>query len=215
MNKILLVTRPRHDLPTNYLYFWSQKVIDEARKKGFTVLDLSEKKANRKTFLSYVKKNNPSLVFFNGHGSEKIITGHNNGTIVSEKEDKRIVKEKIIYARSCDAVNFLGQEWIKKGAITFVGYERKFFLGYSYNKITRPLDDEVARLFLEPSNSVIESLLKGNSVRKAVKKSKQYMRKNLLFMLSSASSEDQRDAAPFLYNNILSQKALGSLTAKV
>lgn len=60
---MLLVTRPNHDNPTNYLYYWSKQVIDEANKKKINVLDLAAKKSNRKDFLSYINKHNPKFYF--------------------------------------------------------------------------------------------------------------------------------------------------------
>lgn len=54
----MLVTRPNYDFPTTYLYQWSELVIDEAKSKGITVLDLDGKKANKRNFASYISKNN-------------------------------------------------------------------------------------------------------------------------------------------------------------
>ena len=56
MNKILLITRPQHDETTNYLYFWAESVIEEAKKRNFEVLDLKGRKANAKDFVGRMKK---------------------------------------------------------------------------------------------------------------------------------------------------------------
>lgn len=68
MNRAFLVTRPNHDLTTNYLFYWSLLVIKKAKEKGFQVLDLKGRKANKKNFDSYIKRHKPVLVFFNGQG---------------------------------------------------------------------------------------------------------------------------------------------------
>ena len=60
-----------------------QKEMDsKAQKKGFSVLNLEEKRANHKVVNSMLKKREPSLIFFNGHGNEDSITGHNNESLI-------------------------------------------------------------------------------------------------------------------------------------
>lgn len=213
MSRSLLITRPNHDLITTYLFHWSKLVIKEARKKKIKVLDLSENKANNKTFVSYIRKHRPILVFFNGHGDEATITGYDNETLVSVGQNEVVLSEKIVYARSCDAAKSLGPKCIEKGALTFIGYKKKYVIGYSPSKATTPLKDEVARLFIEPSNLVPISLLKGNKVKDAYRKSQEAMSRHLRFMLSTKASPNQKDAAPYLWINRKYQVALGDQEA--
>lgn len=135
----LLVTRPNHDLPTTYLFYWSKLVIDFARRKKITVYDLAGKKADLKNFQSYMQKNNPNLVFFNGHGSAEEITGMNNKVLVGIDKSQELLKDKLIYARSCDCGSMLGKVCIKNGTKVFIGYRKKFSLAYLDNRKTRPL----------------------------------------------------------------------------
>src|SRR3989339_1998945 len=101
MNKAILITRPDHDLITTYLFQWSEYVINLANKKNIKVLDLSGKRANEKMFTSYIVKNEPILVFFNGHGDEDVITGYNNEPLVAVNKNEKLLEKKIVYARSC------------------------------------------------------------------------------------------------------------------
>ena len=149
--KTLLVTRPNHDLITNYLFFWAGLVVKLAKNKGFKILDLPGIKANYRVFVSYVKKHHPKLVFLNGHGSADTITGK----------------------------------------------------------------DEVATLFLEPSNLIPMSLIKGNIVENAYQKSQNAMRRNFWFMLSTKAAQNQKDAAPYLWANRKNQVLLGNPDAKL
>lgn len=213
MTKALLVTRPNHDLITTYLFCWSKLVIEEARKKGIKVLDLRGKRAGKKTFTSYITKHQPALVFFNGHGDEATITGYDNKVLVRAGRNEKMLAKKIVYARSCDAANKLGQACIRHKTLAFVGYKRKYAIGYSPSKITTPLKDKVARLFIEPSNLVPISLLKGNTVKDTYKKSQNAMWRNFLFMLSTKASQAQKDAAPYLWVNRKYQVALGDQEA--
>ena len=68
MNKILLITRPKHDVTVRYLFYWSKKIIKLAQEKSINVWNLEGKRANYREIESMLKKRKPSLVFFNGHG---------------------------------------------------------------------------------------------------------------------------------------------------
>ena len=215
MSKIILITRPNHDLITTYLFEWSQFVIDEAIRKNFKVLDLSGKRANKKDFASYVLKNDPILLFFNGHGNEDVIAGYDNKLLVSINENTNLLKRKIIYARSCDAANNLGELCIKNGTIAFVGYKKKYSIAYTHSGSSHPLKDQIAKLFIEPSNLIPISLLKGNSVKDAYRKSQEAMSRNFSFMLSTRATQAERDAAPYLWINKKYQVVLGDSEAKI
>lgn len=212
---MILITRLNHDLTTNYLFYWSELVIEEAKRKKLKVLDLKAKKANKSNFTSYIKKHRPGLIFFNGHGNKNSITGQDEEVLVETNNNEAILSGAIVYARSCDAAENLGRRSIKKGTKAFVGYRRRYYLGYSAQKTTRPLRDEIARLFLEPSNLIPISLLKGNSAEKAYQKSQEAMQRNFLFMLSTRASDAQRDAAPYLWINKRYQSVFGNHSASL
>lgn len=211
---VILITRPNYDPGTNYLFYWSRSVIDFAEKRKVRVLDLSSEKANKKDFVSYIRKHNPKLIFFNGHGSQKSVMGQDDEVLVDVNESP-ILSGAIIYARSCEAAGKLGPQSVKNGAVAFIGYTKKFTIGYAPEKITRPLEDSVAKLFLEPSNLIPISILKGDSVGNAHLRSQKAMFKNLAFMLSSAASNLQKDAASYLWRNIKYQTVCGNEDAKI
>lgn len=215
MNRVLLITRPNHDIATSYLFYWSNFVIQEANNRHIKALDLKGEKANKSTFNSYIKKHEPKLVFFNGHGSEETIMGHHNEVLVKANKNEKILSGKIVYARSCNAANYLGRQCIKKKTIAFIGYKKKYVLAYSQSKISRPLEDEIARLFLEPSNLVPISLLKGNTVKSSHRKSQKALWRNFHYMLSSKALQSQRDAAPYLWINRKYQTILGNGSARL
>ncbi len=213
MNNSILITRPNHDFPTTYLYFWSELVIDEAKNKGITVLDLEGKKASKQKFVSYISRNNPHLIFLNGHGSKDSVAGYDNEVLLDEDNCEALLREKIIYARSCEAGAKLGPFSIEKGAAAFIGYNKDFWLIRSKERGTKPLTDPIAKLFLEPSNLVPITLIKGNSTQEAYQKSQENMRRNFSYMISSKSSLEERDAAFFLFSNYTCQVILGDKQA--
>lgn len=212
MSRALLVTRPTYDSVTKYLHHWSKNLIDMAESKNIDVHDLEAEKAHRKNFESYVSKHKPSLILLNGHGNATCITGSNEEPLVDMTS--RIVSS-VIYARSCDAGKLLGHELVSKGTKCFIGYQRRFtFMTYT-DKSSKPLEDSLAALFIEPSNLVVSTLLKGHSTKQSYLRSQKAMRKNFRKMVSSEASYEERYAAKWLWANIKSQVLLGSQTSKI
>ena len=215
MNKSLLVTRPNYDSATNYLYHWSLAVIDEAKRKQVPVYDVRGEKATKATFTSYLRSKRPGFLFLNGHGDAFCITGQNNDVLLDDTVEKSLVSGSIIYARSCDSGRLLGNTLVKRGVTAFIGYARMFIVGTTRSKITKPLKDELAKLFLEPSNLIPTTILKGHTVGKAHERSKQEMIKNFRKMISSASTFEERYAARWLWSDIRSQVLLGDQNASL
>ncbi|XOB46819.1 MAG: hypothetical protein ACKKMV_01460 [Candidatus Nealsonbacteria bacterium] len=212
MGNSLLITRPEYDPPTYYLSKWSKYIIDEARNKGVRVIDLWRDKANRKRVVGTLEKVAPRLVFFNGHGSEDFITGH-GGKVVLRKGDGKAVKSKIIFARSCRCAKVLGQYAIEQGALAFLGYKEDFWLRCNITKISQPLEDKTAALFLKPSNHLMVALLKGHSTGYANAKSKELFRKNIKELLIAGPSAEDYDSITALYWNMIHQVCLGDKDA--
>jgi len=212
-SRAILITRPNHDLINTYFFYWSELVIKVAEKHKIQVFDLKGDKANNEIFTSYMKKHEPMLVFLNGHGNDNMIAGQNNDILIRANDNETLLANKIVYARSCDAGSHIGQLCILNKTLSFIGYKRKYALVFDILKETKPLHDNVARLFLEPSNLVPISLLKGNTVEKAYQKSQNAMLRNFYYMLSTRASQLERDAAPYLWANRKFQVVLGDATA--
>lgn len=215
MNNVVLVTRPNHDYPTTYLYHWSKFVIEEALNKGIKVLVLDGVKANKSNFNSYINKHEPQLLFLNGHGAKDCVGGYNDEILVDTNNCEVLLKGKILYVRSCEAGAELGPTCVNRGAIAFIGYKRSYWLMRSKSQHTRPLSDKISKLFLEPSNLVPISLIKGHCVKEAYDKSQKSMRRNFSYMISSKASTEERDAAFFLWSNYSCQVMLGDGEAKI
>jgi len=215
MNKILLITRPQHDETTNYLYFWAESVIEEAKKRNFEVLDLKGRKANAKDFVGRMKKVKPSLLFLNGHGDYDSIAGHNNEILLSLDRNENLLKDKIIYALSCSSAKNLGKSAVKNGARSFIGYKEDFVFMSEENKSTRPAEDETAKLFFEPSNLVVTTLIKGNPTLEAYNRSQEKFKRNLRKLMTSESPQEDRTPIPLLMWDMFNQCCLGDNNAKV
>ncbi len=207
MSKSFLVTRPINDPATKYLYVWSDAVINIAKKKYYAIYDLEKNKATRKNLESYIEKHNPSFTFINGHGNALQIFGHNNQLLIDQFSN--LGNATILYARSCDAAQKLGQSLIKNGVAAFIGYTRKFIFGYLPEKTTRPQCDSLAALFLEPSNLIASTIIKGHTTQEAHNRSLRAMYRNFTKMISSVATFEERYSARWLWSNINSQVLLG------
>lgn len=215
MSKSLLITRPRYDEATNYLYYWAEKVIGEAQKKNLTVLDLCDEKANIKDFTGRVEKLNPDLMFLNGHGDPNRITGQNYEVLVEKDKNETLLSHKITYALSCSAAKNLGQSAVKKGAKAFIGYKEDFIFTYEKDKTTKPIEDKTAKLFLEPSNLVVTTLIKGNTAKEANIRSKKEFRRNLRKLMASESPQEDQSPIIWLLWDIQAQVCLGDQSATI
>jgi len=168
---LLLLTRPRYDRPTHYLFYWAGLLIEEAKKKGVQVIDLNREKAIKKKLRSYLAKQPVDTVILNGHGSPEAVAGEDNEIILSTGNGTKLLKNKIIFVRACDAGAMLGKEIIQMGAKGFIGYIQPFMFLIDKDSFNKPLEDELAAPILECSNQVGISLIKGRSATEAQKDS--------------------------------------------
>lgn len=213
MNQSLLITRPNYDPTTIYLYYWSKSVIDLAKIKGFQIVDLSGDKANKQDFLGRLRKAKPAFLFFNGHGSETTILGQNEEVLISVNDKMDIKNNTIIYSRSCSSAKILGSSCVSNGVKSFIGYTEPFIFAFSRNSITRVLEDKTAALFLEPSNKVATTLIKGHSASEANNRSKITFKRNIKKLLTSETSKENTSTIRFLLWDMKYQVCLGDQNA--
>ncbi len=162
-----------------------------AQDRGVKVLDLHRERANRSEVESMISKMSPDFVVLNGHGSDNCVAGHNNEPIVTAGENEVLLSSKIVYAISCWSGKGLGPKSIEAGALSYTGYDDDDFVFlYEHEKFSRPLQDETARLFLEPSMVFVDSLIKGNTVSESRRRTENMLSKNILKSLGS----NQQDA---------------------
>ncbi len=211
--KKLLITRPEHDDTTYYLSNWSKKVIEFANTKEIKLFDLHRDKARKPEVTSIIEKQAPGLIVFNGHGDDKCVTGHKNEALVEAGKNESLLKEKITYAVSCRSAKMLGPKSVSAGAKAYIGYDDDFVFIYSPEKITQPLRDDTAKLFLEPSNELIVSLIKGNSAEESYKRSQDFFKERMKKLLTSEATPEETSMARYLWWDMVHQVRLGDKKA--
>ncbi|MBI2465081.1 hypothetical protein HYV64_02960 [Candidatus Shapirobacteria bacterium] len=211
---MILVTRPNDDNGLNYLYYWSREVIDVAKKKSFQIIDLAEKKANRKNFKSYIEREKPGLIWVNGHGDYGLVTGHDKEVLLDISSNWFRIDSRVFVARSCRCGSELGKRLVTEGVGAFIGYVDDYIIKTSRFYFTRSWMDPVAALFLGPSNQIVLSLLKGHTAEESNTKSKELLLKNLKRVLAN-DANDQSDVGRWLWHDYKCQVILGNSGSRI
>ncbi len=202
----LLITRPRHDTATNYLFHWSGKILKVADSKAIQVIDLSKSKANRKKVQGYLRNNKADLVVFNGHGNDSVVAGHEDEPLLCVDENLDFLKSKTLFVRACRAAKVLGPKAVSSGASSFIGYKENFVFLHQSGKnsdfFRKPLLDELARPFMECSNQVAISLVKGHAPKIANEMSLEAYKRELNAMFVS---DAESYSLPYLVSNMMNQ----------
>lgn len=208
MTNSLLITRPNHDPTTNCLYFWSERIISQANRAGCKIIDLAKKRACAKDFNGIISKVCPQFVVINGHGNDKAVTGYDDEELIRCGDNESLLAGTVTYARSCRSAVSLGPACIKNKTKAYIGYVDDFVFLYDDRFVTKPLKDTSAKLFLEPSNYVAISLLKGHSPQEANKRSKEVYMRNIRKLLTSETKGEAKEAIPYLLWDMNNQVCL-------
>jgi|SRR3989344_3590285 len=212
MRRGIILTLPRYDVVTEYLSVFSQEIEIEAEKKGIFLKPLKEEKVNREEFEKVINKLGCNFIVFNGHGSGDSLKGDKDKVLVKLGENDSILKNRLVYARSCEAASILGRESVKNSNGCFIGYNLPFEFYFDPEWSGNPIKDNFARPFLESSNLVPISLIKGNSALEAHERARKQMLKNIKKIIRSKTQE-AFSIAESLWNNYLGQVILGNQEA--
>ncbi len=204
----LLITRPKHDAATHYLFHWSTEIVDNANEKGLRTTDLQKNKANKRDFQSYLKKNVHDIVIINGHGDASSACGEDNEELLSVGDGDDLFKNKKVFIRACDCGAVLGPKLVEKGAKGFIGYAQPYIFLTDKDSVHEPLKDELASPVLDCSNQVARSLLKGKSIQEAHEDSLRMYQEKIDQLSTSNSAKTY--LLPFLNWNRAFQVAIGS-----
>lgn len=177
MVKQFLITRPRHDQETAYLYSFSRAIIQVAKEdKTFRVKELADSRANRIEVETALSTNEPTLAFFNGHGDEETVYGHKDKPIL-DKENVPLTAKKIVYALACSSLVKLGKLSVRHGAQAYVGYRDEFMWVGDPSTSAVPDKDKNAAPFRKVCHVLIHSLVMGTPIGKALEKTRMEYKK--------------------------------------
>ena len=203
----VLITRPKYEEVTHYLFYWSSVLTGEALKNG-KLYKLDSEDANKKLLESYLTKQNPDIVILNGHGNEYCVTGQNGEELISTGQNSTLLKNSHVYIRACSAGKVLGKEIVQNGAKSFIGYTEPFIFYRRKKLINTPLMDDYAQPFFETSNQVGISLINGKTAQEANEDSLKLYNKVISDLLTSKS--ENSFLIPDLIENMKRQVCLNA-----
>lgn len=67
------------------------------------------------------------------------------------------------------------------------------------DSITKPLKDKTTALFLQPTNKLVSSILKGNAVKYSYEKLQELFKQNISKLVSSATFDEDRKLLRYLF----------------
>lgn len=175
-----------------------------------------DKNLNMKDFSKIMDKLDYKLVVLNGHGSPDSIYGYKQNIIIKLGKNDKQLNERIVYARSCNAGMLLGPKCMKKTkGGCFIGYNLPFVFFMDEKWTTNPNNDKVAGLFLEPSNFVPLSIIKGHTSLEAHNNGKRQMLRTMEKLLKNNKEEETSFYLDALWNNYNGQVIFGNNEAKL
>jgi len=210
---ITLFVRPRHDDVVTYLHHYSDDLVKISDSKGFKTLNKEKEQTTKEIVTNIISKNKPNFIMFNGHGNENCICGHNDEPLIELDKNHNLLGNKITYALACSSASKLGKK-VGNDKTTFIGYGDDFALGMDTNCQASIKRDKIAKFFLEPSNLLVKSILKGNLISEAMAKSKELMKANIS-KLRTDPFLNATDYIPYLYNNYLVLESHGNINLKL
>ncbi|MEK9195064.1 MAG: hypothetical protein AAB975_01710 [Patescibacteria group bacterium] len=152
---------------------------------------------------SYIKKHRPNIIIFKGHGNADTITGQDGEELISVGQNEAVLQGSKVFMRACSAGVSLGPRVVQSGATGFIGYKDVFVFLLDQEKVHKPLEDDLAKPFLECSNEVAISLVRGNSIQQAHENSMRIYKEKIDQMLTSNFATTH--LLPFLHWNMINQ----------
>lgn len=216
MRRVLLITNPAYDPPTQYLEAYSDKIISQIQKDpDLEIIELKKENVNRKQLTKIIEDKKPDLVLFNGHGSPDCVLGFNNELLISCGDNTQILENIIVHSLSCDSGKLLGPQCIENGTTAYLGYKEEYKLVHlACSSSEEMAADTTARFFLEPAFEAVKALIQGDTARGAFNRA-QALGLNYLGVLLTSSNQDYSTVlASRLYHNIIHQVCLGDSSAK-
>ncbi|MFH0961406.1 MAG: hypothetical protein V1820_01855 [archaeon] len=160
MSKRVLVVRPDDKDELNYLSQWSSEILEFAKGNGIDIDDLGFKESAKERFKASLARS-PGLIVFNCHGTPTSILGKAEEELINVKTSDDL-KSTIIFARVC----FVGQAFEENPTKTkaFLGFTSVFGFPMDPGLGFTPTEDPQAMPFMNITNRIAVSLLKGNTV---------------------------------------------------
>lgn len=143
-----LVLRSNYETATQYLSAYMQAVVDRARQRGFSVVDLEGADATKSQFFDSLERDDPLLVVCAGHGNDSAFYAQNGEQVLAACQNDQVMSGREGIFKSCSVGVALGPSMVEKTARWFVGWRADYTFSYD-DEAPSVLEDEIARPFME------------------------------------------------------------------
>ncbi len=109
-----LITQPNYDKVTSYLFYFGKEILKENYPIKVQFMNLEGNKVSKNNVESYLKKQNPKVVLFNGHGNDWTICGYQNEDLIIMNENEDLLKEKLFILYHAALLQNLAKMLLKK-----------------------------------------------------------------------------------------------------
>ncbi len=167
-----ILCRTSDDPVLKYIYEWA---IPPIRQINDLFIDVRDTKYNKKNVTKLLKRDDYKIIWFQGgHGGYDRITGYQKEPIIVALDNDYLLKNKeFVYALSCKTARVLGVSAFQQGCKFYLGYLEKFVFVNLVGYENRPLQDPIAKPFMEASNTVIVTYMKTRDAIQSYKKSQE------------------------------------------
>lgn len=155
----VLFFRPNKDTAMQYASRWLYFAVEEAKRRGFDVVDLADAEATKENLENLMKTQPIELCFMTGHGASSLFTGYEQKVVMEACVNDEIMEGTISHFLSCYIGQQLLPSMISKGAISTIGYATDFQF---YIDTNIPIDqDPYAEPFRDLTLTIIRKILDG------------------------------------------------------
>ncbi|HLC85298.1 MAG TPA: hypothetical protein VJH22_05890 [Candidatus Nanoarchaeia archaeon] len=121
--------------------------------------------------------------------------------LIEEGINHDLIEGKLVYARACSCAASLGRACVTKSGC-FIGYKYPFQWYTDRNREGNPSKDGVARLFLGPTNSLAEGLIRGKTAKESAKMFINESRKSMLQILRKKDEPGTMASLHLIWSNV-------------
>jgi len=152
----VIVFRPCYDVATIYASRWMTKQIEKLQHVEFEVWDFFREEAVKRSWDTHICARGVVLATAGAHGREDRWAGNDRKPVqIACTQSKCEVQGKWFIRLSCLTGRVLGKDNVEKGAMVDISYEEIFVFVIQHPRPDDPLDDKIAKDFLDTHNHLI------------------------------------------------------------
>ena len=159
----VLFFRPDEDLAMQYAKQWLSVGVEEARRRGYKVIDLVDAACTFETLEDIMTSEPIDIAILGGHGNPTTFTGFNQQIVMQACTNDQVMTGTISHFLSCSVGQRLLPSIIEKKGISTVGYAVDF--QFIVNTEYAVEEDPFAAVFRDLTITIIAAILDGHPLR--------------------------------------------------